>query len=65
MRDFYTTTTKQILDIHEEARRIADEHKASRQSQATGPTSAEIPGATDALTTDAPKEKEKEASGLP
>ncbi|KDQ62243.1 hypothetical protein JAAARDRAFT_30127 [Jaapia argillacea MUCL 33604] len=25
--DFYTTTTKQVLDIHEEARRIADQQK--------------------------------------
>jgi hypothetical protein len=30
VRAFYTTTSKQILDIHEEARRIADEHKASQ-----------------------------------
>jgi len=29
VRSFYTSTSKQILDIHEEARRIADEHKAS------------------------------------
>jgi len=26
---FYTTTSKQVLDIHEEARRIADQHKAA------------------------------------
>jgi len=30
VRSFYTSTSKQILDIHEEARRIADEHKASQ-----------------------------------
>ncbi|KAI0317651.1 hypothetical protein OF83DRAFT_1171814 [Amylostereum chailletii] len=29
VRQFYTTTSKQILDIHEEARRLADEHKAA------------------------------------
>jgi len=27
--EFYTNTTKQVLDIHEEALRIAEEHKAS------------------------------------
>lgn len=27
VRDFYTTTSKQILDIHEEARRISTQHK--------------------------------------
>jgi hypothetical protein len=26
---FYTSTSKQILDIHAEARRIADQHKAT------------------------------------
>lgn len=26
---FYTTTSKQVLDIHEEARRIAEAHKAA------------------------------------
>ncbi|KAI9454115.1 hypothetical protein F5148DRAFT_1277370 [Russula earlei] len=30
VRAFYTTTSKQILDIHEEARRITDEHKPSQ-----------------------------------
>jgi len=33
---FYTTTTKQVLDIHEEARRIADQHKADAAA-ATAP----------------------------
>jgi hypothetical protein len=45
VRAFYTTTSKQIFDIHEEARRIADEHKASQR--ATEPTSAGSPGAVD------------------
>jgi len=29
---FYSTTSKQVLDIHEEARRIADQHKAAGTS---------------------------------
>ncbi|KAI0917513.1 hypothetical protein AcW2_007627 [Taiwanofungus camphoratus] len=32
VKAFYTTTSKQILDIHEEARRIAATHKASHGS---------------------------------
>jgi len=31
VRDFYTTTSKQIFDIHEEARRIADEEKKAKE----------------------------------
>jgi len=38
VRQFYTSTSKQIVDIHEEARRIATEHKAST-SAASPPTS--------------------------
>jgi len=34
---FYTSTSKQILDIHAEARRIADQHKAAN---ATAPAPA-------------------------
>ncbi|KAF8742295.1 hypothetical protein AX14_005465 [Amanita brunnescens Koide BX004] len=30
VKTFYTTTAKQIQDIHEEARRIADQHKAGQ-----------------------------------
>jgi len=45
VRAFYTTTSKQIFDIHEEARRIADEHKSSQR--ATEPAGAETPGAVD------------------
>ncbi|KAF9534521.1 hypothetical protein CPB83DRAFT_782156 [Crepidotus variabilis] len=33
---FYTSTSKQVVDIHEEARRIADEMKAKQPSSATG-----------------------------
>jgi len=29
VREFYTTTSKQVLDIHEEAKRISAEHKAA------------------------------------
>ena len=38
VKAFYTTTSKQVLDIHEEARRIAAEHKA-----AATPASAPAP----------------------
>jgi len=48
VRAFYTTTSKQIFDIHEEARRIAGEHKALQQSQARSPAGAEIPPGADA-----------------
>ncbi|KAI0290113.1 hypothetical protein B0F90DRAFT_645190 [Multifurca ochricompacta] len=58
VRAFYTTTSKQILDIHEEARRITDEHKASHQVHESGSTGAEIPGAADTST---PSEASKEA----
>jgi len=51
VRRFYTSTSKQIHEIHEEARRIADEHKAAASStQAAGSASAEISGAPDAST---------------
>jgi len=51
VRAFYTTTSKQIFDIHEEARRIADEHKAAQQAHSTGPACAGSPGGTYALDT--------------
>ncbi|KAI6041441.1 hypothetical protein EDC04DRAFT_1283478 [Pisolithus marmoratus] len=42
---FYTNTSKQVLDIHEEARRIVEQHKSQRQ----GSTSAVPPaGGSDA-----------------
>ncbi|KZP01291.1 hypothetical protein CALVIDRAFT_594783 [Calocera viscosa TUFC12733] len=34
VQEFYTTTTKQVLDIHEEAKRIADEHKTAAPTEA-------------------------------
>ena len=37
--NFYTTTTKQVTDIHEEARRIAAEEKAKAASSSSPPTS--------------------------
>ena len=61
VKAFYTSTSKQVLDIHEEARRIASEHHAQPAHPAdTGSapppldpavTSAEIPGGK---TTEAP-----------
>ncbi|CCM06911.1 uncharacterized protein FIBRA_09223 [Fibroporia radiculosa] len=41
--DFYTTTSKQILDIHEEARRINDAHK---QEEETTPGEANTESST-------------------
>lgn len=51
---FYTTTSKQVADVHHEARRIADERKASStpatsaSNSSTGavPVASTIPGAT-------------------
>ncbi|KIK03316.1 hypothetical protein K443DRAFT_676798 [Laccaria amethystina LaAM-08-1] len=37
--NFYTTTSKQVTDIHEEARRIAAEEKAKAASSSSPPTS--------------------------
>ncbi|KAF7357647.1 Protein vip1 [Mycena sanguinolenta] len=36
VRAFYTTTTKQVLDIHEEAKRISASHKAATASGTSG-----------------------------
>jgi len=47
VRSFYTSTSKQILDIHEEARRIADEHKAPQYAVATESTGGEASGSAD------------------
>jgi hypothetical protein len=41
---FYTSTSKQILDIHAEARRIADQHKAA--AAAATPAASAAPDAT-------------------
>jgi len=44
VKAFYTTTSKQILDIHEEARRIADAHKSAGQTpHSTGAGTASPP----------------------
>lgn len=48
VRAFYTTTSKQIVDIHEEARRIAAENKAAAPAatpagSSAGPSAA-VPG---------------------
>ncbi|EIM85816.1 uncharacterized protein STEHIDRAFT_121834 [Stereum hirsutum FP-91666 SS1] len=45
VRDFYTKSSKQVFDIHEEAKRLAAEHKATQPAAAPGSASAEIPGA--------------------
>jgi hypothetical protein len=40
VRAFYTESSKQVQDIHEEARRIADHDKSSASKQATSEESA-------------------------
>jgi len=47
VRAFYTSTSKEIFHIHEEARRIADEHKAPSQTT-TDTASAGAPSGTEA-----------------
>ncbi|EJU03162.1 hypothetical protein DACRYDRAFT_21444 [Dacryopinax primogenitus] len=42
VHEFYTTTSKQVLDIHEEAKRISETHKAS-QTPPTAPVPAAEP----------------------
>lgn len=37
VKAFYTTTSKQILDIHDEARRIADDQKANTATSEPAP----------------------------
>ena len=53
---FYTTTSKQVLDIHEEARRIHETHKvtATPAAPATAAASAPPPPADASKTTEAP-----------
>jgi len=43
---FYTSTTKQVLDIHEEARRIADQQKAHGEPAIVDPVPAPVPETT-------------------
>ncbi|KAF8073654.1 hypothetical protein FPV67DRAFT_1737834 [Lyophyllum atratum] len=47
VRDFYTSTSKQVHDIHEEARRIAEEHKATGSSTTSGEKS-DVAGGSEA-----------------
>ncbi|KAH9932710.1 uncharacterized protein BXZ73DRAFT_101251 [Epithele typhae] len=54
VKAFYTTTSKQVLDIHEEARRIHETHKASAHAAPGAPASA----AASAPPADAPKTTE-------
>jgi len=50
---FYTSTSKQISDIHEEARRIADQHKAAASGATnTVPDTAESISETTSATTE-------------
>ncbi|RXW22885.1 hypothetical protein EST38_g2999 [Candolleomyces aberdarensis] len=47
VKSFYTTTSKQVVDIHEEARRIAAEQKKTEQGAASGaPAEAPVPPPT-------------------
>jgi len=43
VREFYTGTTKQVLDIHEEASRIAAEHKAANAPLPEAVPAAPVP----------------------
>ena len=56
VKAFYTTTSKQVLDIHEEARRIHETHKSATPSS-TGVGSA-APPLDPAVHSDAPKTAE-------
>lgn len=48
---FYTSTSKQVLDIHDEARRIVDQHKAHTPPKPTTPPLTAAPsGASEAQT---------------
>ena len=44
VRDFYTSTSKQVIDIHEEARRIASQEKLKAGNPATAPN---VPGVSE------------------
>jgi hypothetical protein len=48
---FYTSTSKQVRDIHEEARRIANHHKATTGDAASVPTESEKTPAEEAEVT--------------
>ncbi|KAL7279698.1 hypothetical protein PYCCODRAFT_1452231 [Trametes coccinea BRFM310] len=51
VKSFYTSTSKQVLDIHEEARRIAETHKQSASSAPTA-TSAGVGSAAPPISPD-------------
>ncbi|KAJ7081394.1 hypothetical protein B0H15DRAFT_855026 [Mycena belliarum] len=57
VRAFYTTTSKQALDIHEEARRIAAEHKAAAASAAPAAPVAAPAAAVETKEKETPVEK--------
>ena len=48
LRGYYTSTSKQVVDVHNEARRLADLKTGKPSDSATSPTSASAPGATTA-----------------
>ena len=54
VKAFYTTTSKQVLDIHEEARRIHETHKASQPHQHAAAPSSAAPAGDAPKTADAP-----------
>jgi len=57
VRDFYTNTSKQVMDIHEEARRIASQEK-SKAGNPTAPNAVNVSESAETkadTTTDAPK----------
>ncbi|KAF9516321.1 hypothetical protein BS47DRAFT_1390783 [Hydnum rufescens UP504] len=53
---FYSTTSKQVLDIHEEAKRIAAQHKAANAPQTTGAPAEASASATTGLSEKAKQE---------
>jgi len=66
VRDFYTTTSKQVHDIHEEARRIANENKnKATPPPAAGSASAEIPGASVPTGSEGEKQPEPTTGAAP
>jgi hypothetical protein len=76
VRDFYTSTSKQISDIHEEARRIASQQKekAASRNSATAPdatkpveesTGGDLNPATDVTKVPEPVEPKADAAAAP
>jgi len=54
VRSFYTTTSKQVLDIHEEARRIAAGHKSPTPATGDAPATESSSAVPDPATQKAP-----------